>query len=118
MWSVVACLALTCICALRVAAGRKVTEQYLGKPFQEFVPMPTWEYKDYLGWGEQGDGKLFYGIYVQVGRNGRGLQGDITPVQLGYCRVGSTGGVRIGRVRQRAVTATVLERNRRELPVK
>lgn len=41
-------------------------EQYLGKKLGEFVPMPTWEYKDYLGWGEQGNGKLFYGIYVQV----------------------------------------------------
>ncbi len=43
-----------------------MTEQYLGKKFEEFVPMPAWEYKDYLGWGEQGDGKLFYGIYIQV----------------------------------------------------
>lgn len=30
--------------------------------------MPKWEYKDYLGWDEQGDGKLFYGLYVQNGR--------------------------------------------------
>jgi sulfite reductase beta subunit-like hemoprotein len=28
--------------------------------------------QDYLGWGEQGDGKLWYGIYVQNGR----LKGD------------------------------------------
>ncbi|KAG2431977.1 hypothetical protein HYH02_013193 [Chlamydomonas schloesseri] len=47
---------------------RSVTEQYFGKKFQEFKPLPAWEYKDYLGWGEQGDGKLFYGIYVQNGR--------------------------------------------------
>ncbi|KXZ50217.1 hypothetical protein GPECTOR_17g854 [Gonium pectorale] len=51
---------------------KAVTEQYLGKKFGEFVPMPAWEYKDYLGWGEQGDGKLFYGIYVQNGR----IKGD------------------------------------------
>ncbi|MEW5317600.1 MAG: hypothetical protein WDW38_008885 [Sanguina aurantia] len=47
---------------------RSVTEQYLGKAFSAFKPMPKWEYKDYLGWGEQGDGKLFYGIYVESGR--------------------------------------------------
>jgi sulfite reductase (ferredoxin) len=35
-------------------------------------PLPAWEYKDYLGWTEQGDGKLAYGIYV---RNGR-IKGD------------------------------------------
>jgi sulfite reductase (ferredoxin) len=45
---------------------RSVTEQYFGKKFQAFKPMPKWEFKDYLGWDEQGDGKLFYGIYVQV----------------------------------------------------
>lgn len=31
-------------------------------------PLPAWEYRDYLGWTEQGDGKLAYGIYVQNGR--------------------------------------------------
>ncbi len=41
-------------------------EQYLGKKLQPFKPLPKWEFKDYLGWDEQGDGKLFYGIYVQV----------------------------------------------------
>ncbi len=41
-------------------------EQYLGKQFQPFKPMPKWEWEDYLGWGEQGDGKLYYGLYVQV----------------------------------------------------
>lgn len=30
--------------------------------------MPDWEFKDYLGWMEQGDGKLAYGVYVQNGR--------------------------------------------------
>ncbi len=29
-------------------------------------PLPPWEFKDYLGWMEQGDGKLAYGVYVQV----------------------------------------------------
>ncbi len=35
--------------------------------------MPKWEFQDYLGWGEQGDGKLFYGLYVQNGR----IKGDM-----------------------------------------
>ena len=30
--------------------------------------LPPWEYKDYLGWHEQGDGKLAYGVFVQSGR--------------------------------------------------
>jgi sulfite reductase (ferredoxin) len=47
---------------------RSVTEQYYGKKFQEFRPLPQWVFKDYLGWMEQGDGKLAYGIYVQNGR--------------------------------------------------
>ena len=29
-------------------------------------PLPEWEFRDYLGWQEQGDGKLAYGIFVQV----------------------------------------------------
>ena len=45
---------------------RSVVEQYMGKKFDAFVPMPKWEYKDYMGWDEQGDGKLFYGLYIQV----------------------------------------------------
>eukprot|EP00983_Pelagomonas_calceolata_P022629 712141-Pelagomonas_calceolata.AAC.1 len=45
---------------------RSVVEQYYGKKFEAFKPMPKWEFFDYLGWGEQGDGKLFYGVYVQA----------------------------------------------------
>jgi sulfite reductase (ferredoxin) len=63
---------------LFLSLSRSVTEQYMGKKFQEFKPLPKWEFKDYLGWGEQGDGKLFYGIYVQVGRGqaaGEGREG-------------------------------------------
>lgn len=37
---------------------------------QPFRPLPSWEFKDYLGWMEQGDGKLAYGIYVQVRSRG------------------------------------------------
>lgn len=45
---------------------RSVVEQYMGKRFQDFKPLPAWKFEDYLGWHEQGDGKLFYGVYVQV----------------------------------------------------
>ena len=30
--------------------------------------LPEWEFRDYLGWMEQGDGKLAYGVFVQSGR--------------------------------------------------
>jgi sulfite reductase beta subunit-like hemoprotein len=45
---------------------RSVVEQYMGKRFEGFRPLPAWQFEDYLGWHEQGDGKLFYGVYVQV----------------------------------------------------
>lgn len=57
-------------CCYNRLLRRSVVEQYFGKKFDAFKPMPKWEFFDYLGWGEQGDGKLFYGIYVQV----RGVQ--------------------------------------------
>lgn len=47
---------------------RSVVEQYYGKKFQEFRPLPEWEFRDYLGWQEQGDGNLAYGIFIQNGR--------------------------------------------------
>lgn len=36
-------------------------------------PLPPWEFKDYLGWMEQGDGRLAYGVFVQNGR----LKGEL-----------------------------------------
>eukprot|EP00884_Botryococcus_braunii_P010393 jgi/Botrbrau1/19355/Bobra.0822s0001.1 len=51
-----------------IAKFREVTEQYYGKRFEAFRPLPPWEFKDFLGWIEQGDGKLAYGIYVRNGR--------------------------------------------------
>jgi sulfite reductase (ferredoxin) len=47
---------------------RTKAEEYFGKPFQPFQPLPDWQYLDFLGWHEQGDGKLFLGINVQTGR--------------------------------------------------
>lgn len=47
---------------------RAVAETYFGKKFEPFRPLPPWEFKDYLGWGEDGQGKWWYGVYVQNGR--------------------------------------------------
>mmetsp|Transcript_15684 Transcript_15684/g.47286 ORF Transcript_15684/g.47286 Transcript_15684/m.47286 type:complete len:680 (+) Transcript_15684:107-2146(+) len=47
---------------------RSVVEQYYGKKFQAFKPLPDWEFRDYLGWQDQGDGRLAYGVFVQNGR--------------------------------------------------
>ena len=47
---------------------RAKVEEYFGKPIQPFKPLPEWKYEDYLGWHEQGDGKLFFGLSVENGR--------------------------------------------------
>jgi sulfite reductase (ferredoxin) len=51
-----------------VDAFRGLVEGYMGKPFQPMRPTPEFEYKDYLGWHEQGDGKLFLGVSIENGR--------------------------------------------------
>jgi len=43
-------------------------EEFFGKKLEAFKPLPQWKYEDYLGWHEQGDGKLFIGISVENGR--------------------------------------------------
>ncbi len=43
-------------------------EEFFGKKLEAFKPLPEWKYEDYLGWHEQGDGKLFIGISVENGR--------------------------------------------------
>ncbi|MFQ4145964.1 sulfite reductase, ferredoxin dependent [Chlorogloeopsis sp. ULAP02] len=47
---------------------RLVVEEYFGKPVEPFKPLPEWKYRDFLGWNEQGDGKLFLGISIDNGR--------------------------------------------------
>jgi sulfite reductase (ferredoxin) len=47
---------------------RTQVEAYWGKSFQPFKPLPEWKYEDYLGWHEQGDGKLFLGLSIENGR--------------------------------------------------
>lgn len=47
---------------------REKVAEYFGKPLEAFKPLPEWKYLDFLGWNEQGDGKLFVGISVNNGR--------------------------------------------------
>ncbi|MFN6559037.1 MAG: sulfite reductase, ferredoxin dependent [Nostoc sp. ChiSLP01] len=47
---------------------RAQVEEYFGKPLTPFKSLPEWKYHDFLGWNEQGDGKLFLGISVDNGR--------------------------------------------------
>ncbi|OKH38995.1 sulfite reductase, ferredoxin dependent [[Phormidium ambiguum] IAM M-71] len=51
-----------------VAKFKKVVEGYFGKALQPFQPLPEFKYLDFLGWHEQGDGKLFLGISIDNGR--------------------------------------------------
>jgi len=47
---------------------REKVESYFGKAIEPFKPLPEFKYLDFLGWQEQGDGKLFVGISIQNGR--------------------------------------------------
>jgi sulfite reductase (ferredoxin) len=47
---------------------RAKVEEYFGKPLEPFKPLPEFKYHDFLGWHEQGDGKLFLGISIDNGR--------------------------------------------------
>ncbi|MGV0026411.1 sulfite reductase, ferredoxin dependent [Phormidesmis priestleyi] len=47
---------------------RAQVEEYFGKKLEPFKSLPKFEYLDFLGWQEQGDGKLFVGISVENGR--------------------------------------------------
>lgn len=47
---------------------RTVVEQYYGRKFEPCRELPEWEFKSYLGWHEQGDGRLYCGLHVDNGR--------------------------------------------------
>ena len=47
---------------------RKLVESYLGKPIQPWRPVEEFKYNDWMGWWDQGNGKLFYGQHVDNGR--------------------------------------------------
>ena len=47
---------------------KATVEGVFGKQIAPFKPLPEWKYQDFLGWHEQGDGKLFVGISIENGR--------------------------------------------------
>jgi len=47
---------------------KRLVESYLGFEIQPWRAMADWKYSDWMGWWEQGDGKLFYGQHVDNGR--------------------------------------------------
>ena len=47
---------------------RTLVESYFGKKIQPWREIPEFKYSDWMGWWEQGDGKLFYGLHVDNGR--------------------------------------------------
>ncbi|NET58441.1 MAG: sulfite reductase, ferredoxin dependent [Symploca sp. SIO2E6] len=47
---------------------RATVEGYFGKTIAPYQPLPSFQYQDYLGWNDQGDGKLFLGISIENGR--------------------------------------------------
>lgn len=51
-----------------VAKFKEKLTEYFGKELAKFKPLPEWKYEDYLGWHEQGDGKLFFGLSIENGR--------------------------------------------------
>jgi len=53
---------------LGVDKFRGLVEKYHGKAIEPWQPLPEWKYVDWLGWHEQGDGKLMLGVNVEQGR--------------------------------------------------
>ncbi len=51
-----------------VAKFKAKVEEYYGKKIQPLKQLPAFKYIDFLGWHEQGDGKVFLGISVVNGR--------------------------------------------------
>jgi len=47
---------------------RTLVESYHGKKIQPWREIEDFRYNDWMGWWEQGDGKLFYGLHVDNGR--------------------------------------------------
>lgn len=47
---------------------RKLVESYFGKEVQPWREMKDWKYNDWMGWWDQGDGKMFLGLHIDSGR--------------------------------------------------
>ena len=51
-----------------IAGYKKKVEEYYGQPLAEPRDVEVTEFNDSMGWQEQGDGKLFYGLNIENGR--------------------------------------------------
>jgi len=47
---------------------KKLVESYYGKEIAPWRTIIDWKYNDWMGWWDQGDGKLFYGLHIENGR--------------------------------------------------
>ena len=47
---------------------RSMVENYFGKSIEISKSLPEFRYQDFLGWNQQGDGKLFLGVPINNGR--------------------------------------------------
>ncbi len=47
---------------------RQTVEQYYGQKLKRWRPLPELNPPGFLGWREQGDGKLFLGLFIENGR--------------------------------------------------
>ena len=47
---------------------RTLVESYFGKKIQPWREIKEWKYNDWMGWWDQGDGKMFYGLHIENGR--------------------------------------------------
>ena len=43
-------------------------EEYYGRPLAPADPEDVWGFDDHLGWHDQGDGRVFYGLNIENGR--------------------------------------------------
>jgi sulfite reductase (ferredoxin) len=47
---------------------RTLVESYFGKKIAPWKEIQEWKYNDWMGWYDQGDGKMFYGLHIENGR--------------------------------------------------
>jgi len=53
---------------LGIEKFRELVEGYFGQAIEPWKDIEEFKYKDWMGWHEQGDGKLFLGINIEQGR--------------------------------------------------
>jgi len=53
---------------LGIEQFKSLVESYFGHTIEPWRDMKEWKYNDWMGWWDQGDGKLFYGVHIDNGR--------------------------------------------------